>query len=300
MSRRDLATVAVAALAAAALAAAALTPAAAAQEPAPLFVDFAFGAYPAALLPDAAAARQEVVAGLAEAAAAKLPWRFAPAAGTADYPRLAVAVVRRQSGDLELEATLMLDAQTADGRWAGGFVSEGEREELGGFPAPTTVPARVVERFAERVLTTERVTPTGGDLFARLRERVPLGRSAHLPPGEDRGAVGLEFAKLYRYSLSTFRMDCRNRDGELVSLYSKGTGATVSYPATPPFDAIRVEHARWREGNDDEPVGPDHLERLGELELQRVFLEEFDPRGLTLDPSPGGLTPIVAGGGGAP
>jgi hypothetical protein len=292
MSRRGLATVL-----AAALAAAALTPAAA-QEPAPLFVDFDFGAYPSALLPDAAAARQEVVAGIAEAAAGKLPWRFAPATGAADFPRLAVAVVRRQSGDLELEAALILDAQTADGRWAGGFVSEGEREELGGFPAPTTIPARVVEHFAERVLTAERVTPTGGDLFARLRERVPLGRSAHLPAGEDRGAVGLEFAKLYRYSLSTFRMDCRNRDGEVVSLYSKGTGATVPYPASPPFDAIRVEHARWREGTDDQPVGPDHLARLGELRLQRVFLEEFDPRGLTLDPAGGSVSPIVAGGGG--
>jgi hypothetical protein len=69
------------------------------------------------------------------------------------------------------------------------------------------------------------------------------------------------------------------------------------YPATPPFDAIRVEHARWREGTQDVVVSPDHLERLDELELQRVFLEEFDPRGLTLDPSPGGVGPIVAGGG---
>lgn len=296
MSRKSLASLRTTALAAA-LAAAALAAPAAAQQPAPLFVDFEFGAYPEALLPDPEAAREEVLAGLVEAAAARLPWRFAPAAAGTDFPRLAVTVVRRQSGDLEVEAALLLDAQTADGRWAGGFVSEGEREELGGFPAPTTIPARVVERFAERVLTDERVTPTGGDLFARLRERVPLGRSAHLPPGEDRGAVGLEFAKLYRYSLSTFRMDCRNRDGELVSLYSKGTGATVPYPATPPFDAIRVEHARWREGTQDEVVSPDHLERLDELELQRVFLEEFDPRGLTLDPSPGGVGPIVAGGG---
>lgn len=267
------------------------------QEAAPLFVDFDFGDYPAALLPDPEAAEQEVMDGLVEAAGRKLPWHFEPATGD-QYPRLAVRIVRRQSGDHELEATLWLDPTTEDGRWSGGFVSEQEREDLDGFPAPSRIPARVVERFDQQVLTPERVTLTGGELFDRLRERVPLGQDALLEPGDDRGVVGLDWTKHYRYSLSTFRMDCRNPAGEVVSLYSKGTGGTVPFPDTPTFLALAVRHTEWLEGADKEPVSSTHLQRLGELSPQKIFLEDFDPRGLTLDPETETVSPTVATGGG--
>lgn len=267
------------------------------QEAAPLFVDFDFGDYPSLLLPDPAAAKREVLEGLVTVAGRKLPWHFEPATGD-DYPRLAVRIVRRPSGDYELEATLQLDSTLEGGRWSGGFVSEQELEELDGFPAPSRIPDRVVERFDQRVLTPERVTLTGGELFDRLRALVPLGQNALLEPGDERGVVGLDWSKHYRYSLSTFRMDCRNPAGEVVSLYSKGTGGTVPFPDTPTFQALAVRHTEWLEGADKEPVSSTHLQRLGELSPQKIFLEDFDPRGLTLDPETETVSPTVATGGG--
>lgn len=271
---------------------------AAGQEAAPLFVDFDFGDYPAVLLPDPATAKQQVLDGVVAAADAKLPWRFRAAAGEGDYPRLAVRIVR-EGGDYKLEATLKLDPDTRGcPPWSGGFVSEQEREELDGFPAPSQIPDRVVERFDEQVLTPDRVALTGGELFTCLRQRVPLGQNALLEPGDERGVVGLDWSKHYRYSLSTFRMDCRNAAGELVSLYSKGTGGSVPFPDTPAFPALVVKHTDWWEGNDKVPVSPAHLQRLGELSPQKIFLEDFDSRGLTLEPETASVGPTLAPGAG--
>lgn len=268
------------------------------QEAAPLFVELDFGDYPELLLPDPEEAKQEALDGMVAAAGRKLPWNFEPVTDDDEYSRLTVRIVRRPSGDLDLEAILKLDADTEDGRWSGGFVSEQEREELDGFPAPSQIPGRVVERFDEKVLTPARVTPTGGEMFDHLRERVPLGRNALLEAGKERGMVGLDWTRHYRYSLSTFRMDCRNLAGEVVSLYSKGTGGSVPFPDAPPFEALVVRHTEWLEGADKVPVSPAHLQRLGELSPQKIFLEDFDSRGLTLEPETASVGPTLAPGAG--
>lgn len=263
----------------------------AAQEPAPLYVAFDFGDYPgAAGLFDTADATA-IAASLAEAAGqpGRLPyWRFLPA-GEGDHPRLAVRVEKqRQTNDYELVATLRLAADDAGrGSWRGTFITLQELVEEDGFPAPSKVPARVVDAFVEEVLTEPRVTTDGGEMFERLTELVPVARLARLQSGQREAMLGLDRSRYGTLALSTFRLLCEKENGTVVALYSKGSGARGDFP-DPPFPAIVVRHDRWEEGSETAEMSDEKLAALGDLRPQRIFLDSFDPDGLVLAATGGG------------
>jgi hypothetical protein len=101
--------------------------------------------------------------------------------------------------------------------------------------------------------------------------------------------VALDATCHARLLLSTFRLDCRKQGGDVVSLYSKGTGSMENFSDPPTFPAIVVHHDRWQEGPAPQPISQGQLDELDRLAPRRVYLEEYDLRAE-------GLVDAAAGG----
>ncbi len=201
-------------------------------------------------------------------------WRF-QAGETERYPRLSVRM-EQNSGFWYLLVNLRVRANTTGTQWRCPLLEPGEIEQYG-FPGKSQWPDKVADRFTAGILEEQ-----GGDLLKQLRLQVRLGRrTASIEGLNNRVVLSLAWDSYPELTSSWFRIIYATGDG-LVTVRSQANCTPHSFPASPAFNGILVEHRTWQPMGGAEPVDirEEHLELIASSHALAFHLEQLDDTGL--------------------
>jgi len=201
-------------------------------------------------------------------------WRFRAAAGGGGFPRLVVRV-ELAHGDWLFVTRFAAAADDPGSPWTAPFFTAAEVAERPGLPSPSAMTEALAERFATALETQGWLELNRGDLFVALQRAAPVAAGVQLVAGEPFALLQLSAAGRPRLADSRFRIDCRDRQGRSVEIYSAGTGACRPFPAPPPAEAIEVEHLEIRQAGDPHAITAADLGALGALTPGRVLLDRL-------------------------
>jgi hypothetical protein len=219
-------------------------------------------------------------------------WDFGPG----DSDRSAVHVFLENSGAWKIQIQLQLaSGPSQNGPWSISLFKPQDLDSWGGrLPSLASEP-QVWSRFITDAFVRF-LNANKKDLIQQLR-LVPLG--SHVfpifqgSPGriEDaRAVLPLEWQKYKNLNQSDFRIDCRSSGGDAITVYSRATGAKMSFkdPVAAKVEGIVVQYREFESSSSKREDIRSHLADLSNYRPVGFYLEQLNaPRedqGQSVDP----------------